>query len=288
MKKLLTPKQVARAIQVSESSVKRWCDAGTITTEYTAGGHRRISLASLLDFVRSSNYELVSSEVFELAVGSKATQINDELVSQLVDNLLKGMMGPSVRIAVEIYLGGHRVSQMCDRLIAPAFRRIGELWHANEAEVYQERRACGICHEMLHQLREFVPLPKESAPIAIGGAPEGDTYSIATAMVEIVLRENRWRATSLGSNLPFATFEAAIQEHQPRLFWLSVSHVVDREKFWDEYQALYEKYHEQHAFALGGQAVSNEVLRRVPSAFHCEEMQDLERLAPDLLEAAPS
>ncbi len=48
MKQLLTPKQVARAIQVSESSIKRWCDRGTIPAEYTAGGHRRIPLAELV------------------------------------------------------------------------------------------------------------------------------------------------------------------------------------------------------------------------------------------------
>ena len=30
---LLTPKQMARAIQVSESSVKRWCDGGRISAE---------------------------------------------------------------------------------------------------------------------------------------------------------------------------------------------------------------------------------------------------------------
>ena len=54
MRELLTPKQVARAINVSESSVKRWCDKGVIPTQYTAGGHRRIPLSGLMEFLRSS------------------------------------------------------------------------------------------------------------------------------------------------------------------------------------------------------------------------------------------
>ena len=53
MRDLLTPKQVARAIDVSESSIKRWCDKGVIETQYTAGGHRRITMAGLIEFVRS-------------------------------------------------------------------------------------------------------------------------------------------------------------------------------------------------------------------------------------------
>ncbi|REJ93532.1 MAG: helix-turn-helix domain-containing protein [Planctomycetota bacterium] len=50
MNDLLTPKQVARAISVSESSIKRWCDRGAIATQYTPGGHRRIPLSGLLEF----------------------------------------------------------------------------------------------------------------------------------------------------------------------------------------------------------------------------------------------
>ncbi|REJ65407.1 MAG: helix-turn-helix domain-containing protein [Planctomycetota bacterium] len=50
MNDLLTPKQVARAISISESSIKRWCDRGAIATQYTPGGHRRIPLSGLLEF----------------------------------------------------------------------------------------------------------------------------------------------------------------------------------------------------------------------------------------------
>ncbi len=48
MKPLVTPKQVGRALDVSESSLKRWCDNGEIATQYTAGGHRRIALTAML------------------------------------------------------------------------------------------------------------------------------------------------------------------------------------------------------------------------------------------------
>jgi len=50
-----TPKQVATALQVSESSVKRWCDRGVIRTDRTLGGHRRIPLENLMEFLESTN-----------------------------------------------------------------------------------------------------------------------------------------------------------------------------------------------------------------------------------------
>ena len=62
----LSPKQVARAIQVSESSIKRWCDKGVIPTKYTAGGHRRIPLGGLMDFLRSTKHTIAQPEILGL------------------------------------------------------------------------------------------------------------------------------------------------------------------------------------------------------------------------------
>ncbi|MFN9880569.1 MAG: helix-turn-helix domain-containing protein, partial [Planctomycetota bacterium] len=57
MKELFTPKQIAKAIQVSESSIKRWCDQGLIATSYTAGGHRRVQVSAFLEFVKTHGYQ---------------------------------------------------------------------------------------------------------------------------------------------------------------------------------------------------------------------------------------
>ena len=73
MRDLLTPKQVARALDVSESSVKRWCDKGAIPTQYTAGGHRRIPLAPLLQLVREGSYQLIHPEALGLPATSGQT-----------------------------------------------------------------------------------------------------------------------------------------------------------------------------------------------------------------------
>jgi MerR family transcriptional regulator, light-induced transcriptional regulator len=68
----LTPKQVARAIGVSEASLKRWCDKGLIHSVRTAGGHRRLPLADVMSFLRKSGHPLVSPEVLGLpAVSSR-------------------------------------------------------------------------------------------------------------------------------------------------------------------------------------------------------------------------
>ena len=66
MKIQVSPKQLARAIQVSESSIKRWCDQGVISTVRTAGGHRRIDMPDVMRFLRDNRYDLVRPEVLGL------------------------------------------------------------------------------------------------------------------------------------------------------------------------------------------------------------------------------
>ena len=63
---LVSPKQVARAIGVSESSLKRWCDQGLIETVRTAGGHRKMAIAEVLRYVREQDHNLVSPQILGL------------------------------------------------------------------------------------------------------------------------------------------------------------------------------------------------------------------------------
>ena len=73
MRKHTSPKQVARAIGVSESTLKRWCDSGLISMTKTAGGHRRIEIEAVVRFLRQSGRELVAPELLGLPVTAGRT-----------------------------------------------------------------------------------------------------------------------------------------------------------------------------------------------------------------------
>ena len=49
---LLTSSKVADLLGVHPSTVKRWCDDGTLESRRTGGGHRRIRLNDALDTAR--------------------------------------------------------------------------------------------------------------------------------------------------------------------------------------------------------------------------------------------
>ncbi len=280
MKSLLTPRQIATAIEVSESSVKRWCDKGVIPTQYTAGGHRRVPISGLLQFLKASGHRMVRPEILGLpatvGAGGSSTARSQE---QLLHALLAGEEELARLVVLDLFLGDHSLAVICDQVIGPAFLAIGEQWECGDAEVFQERRACEIGLRLLFELRSMLPPPPSDAPLAIGGTAEGDPYSLATTMVELVLREIRWNAISLGDSLPFETLQVALIRQTPRLFWLSVSHLANEDDFVRRFNQLHQDHQATTFFVLGGNALITRVRRRVNADLFCRSMQDLQDFA---------
>lgn len=276
----LTPKQVARAAGVSESSIKRWCDEGRIETVRTAGGHRRILASSVLQFLKQTGHDLADPQVLGLpATTGKGERTIEKARERMLEALTAGDEAACRQVVFDLVLAGHAASVICDQVIAESFHGIGEGWDCGRVEVYQERRACEICARVLHELRRGLPQPPSGAPLAMGAAPAGDYYILPTTMVELVLRDNGWRAVSLGSNLPFATLAAAVADHRPRMFWLSVSYLAEPAAFLQGYTALAEACGEQTAIVVGGRALDEGLRRQMTFAAHCDNLAQLEAFA---------
>ena len=280
-----TPKQVGRALGVSEASVKRWCDRGLIAAERTGGGHRRILLASVIRFLRQEGRPLVSADVLGLPAGAGDS---DRLVlrggSEMFAALESGDEDRAHRAALNLYLGGRSVTQICDEELASSFHRLGVGWEHGETEVYQERRACEICHHLLYGFRGFLPSVSPDAPLALGGTLSDDPYALATAMVEVCLRENGWMAESYGTGLPGETFAAAIRHRRPRLVWLSVSSIASEAAFLRQYETVVEAVEELGvALVVGGRALDDALRREMSYATFCQTFAHVVSFATSFL-----
>jgi MerR family transcriptional regulator, light-induced transcriptional regulator len=280
---LVSPKQVARAIGVSESSLKRWCDQGLIKTVRTAGGHRKMDIAEVLRYVRQQDHKLVSPEILGLPPASEHASTGlTHGGSRLVDALLAGDELVARQIVFDLYLAKHSRSAICDEVIAAAFREIGDRWECHDADVYQERRACEIALRVLFDLRRVQQVP-EKKWLATGGTIEGDLYSLPSAMAELVLRDCGFYATSMGTSIPFASLVKAVQETKPKLFWLSVSHIREGLDFVTEFAGLSQAcVVTGTALVVGGRALTDELRQRMTYSAYCDTMQHLEAFATTL------
>jgi MerR family transcriptional regulator, light-induced transcriptional regulator len=283
--KSLSPKQVARAIGVSESSLKRWCDQGLISTVRTAGGHRRLPVDAVLAFLRESGQAVVEPEVLGLPATTGKTQWTVNRATELLRNaLVTGDEEVCRQIVLDLYLARHPMSVICDQALTRAFHDIGDLWKCGDVEVFEERRACDICTRLVHELCRLLPPAKPAAPLAEGGTLDGDPYTLASSMAELVLRDNGWNSISLGNGLPFATLHTALTKTHPRLLWLSVSAIRDEDRFADEMNALFDQATQLGtALVLGGVALADAVRRSIRFSAYCDTFQHLEAFSKTLL-----
>ncbi len=272
-----TPKQVARAFGVSEATIKRWCDKGLLVTEKTPGGHRRIPLASVMDYLRTHGRRAAHPEVLGLPAATSTTDLGYRRALEVVlDALERGDEQAVIATGMGLYLDGAPIWSICDRVIAPAFHVIGHHWSVSGIHVYQERRACEITMTLLHRLREGLPEPREDAPLAIGGTLENDPYMLPSAMVELTLRDLGWQATNLGNGLPVTTLAAAIDELRPRLFWLSVSTVEEPESLRRSNSVLHVGCIERGAaYVVGGRGLTEARRSAMTYTAYCEDLQRL-------------
>ncbi len=221
MKNALSPKELALAIGVSESSLKRWVDEGVIAATRTSGGHRRISRNTALAFARERGYPVLRPDLLGLEEVTPAPV--PEPPSGLQAALVEGRAAEARRLMVGRFVAGESVGALIDDEMAPAMRAIGELWQHDEAGIFIEHRAVDICTRVLDRLRDLLPEPAASAPLAVGGAPEADPYTLPSLMAATTLAAEGWRVVNLGAHAPAAVLAQAAAGHGARLVWLALS-----------------------------------------------------------------
>jgi methanogenic corrinoid protein MtbC1 len=124
--------------------------------------------------------------------------------------------------------------------------------------------------------------------LAIGGGPEGDPYVLANLMAEMVLLDLGWEVTNLGPNTPLASLVAATAANPPRLVWLSISQVVDREIFLKQYIELFQNANRRGiAIAVGGLGLTEELRVQMPYTSFGDGLTHLAAFARSLYPTAP-
>ena len=274
----LTTRQVAEALGVSESSVKRWCDGGSIPTMRTVGGHRRIPLAGFMQFLEQTNRTVTSPLA---PVGGRMSESGEPTLDRSVfrEALKAGDESTCREFATRAFAQKQSFAWVADEVIADTFHHFGRAWECGELEVFQERRGCEIAARLIYEMRRLIPDPPSHGLLAIGGAPAGDLYSLPSQIVEITLRECGWRATNLGSNLPLETIGAAVRQLRPRLLWLSASHLADSGRFVQQYSDFHESLPTGTLVVVGGRALNDEIRPKIRYTSHCDNMQQLAEFA---------
>lgn len=220
-----SPKELAAVVGVSQSSIKRWVDAGHISVTRTAGGHRRISRSAALKFIRSKRMRVVRPDLLGIPDFANVDQPLESrsLSGEFLNSLLtSGNLTEVRRVVTAAFLSGTSAAALFDGPISDALARIGEIWKTDQRGVFIEHGATATFIEVVSQIAALSGSPADDAPLAIGGSPPHDPHILPSLMVSAVLREAGWRTMNMGPNTPVHALADACEVHQPDLVWIAI------------------------------------------------------------------
>lgn len=260
----LSTAQVAAALGVGVSTVKRWVDEDVLSAHRTPGGHRKLLVADVLRLVREGNFPNLD---LKRLVGTKREKtVAPEEIAQELYLALKAGMEPEARALIQkAYQSGMGLVALGDQVIRPAMHRLGHAWETGNIDVLHEHHGTQIVATALYELKaRLEEQARPLRPMALGGAPEGDPYFLTSLLIEMLLLEQGWEVINLGPNTPLPSLQKAIALYRPRLLWLTISYLPDPETFLTSYARLHADAQKAGvAVAVGGQALTPEVRSRL-------------------------
>ncbi len=282
----LKTQQVADALGVSVSTVKRWVDAGAIQATRTMGKHRLVALSSAIQFARQEKYPVDSL----LAIHPSPTGpfIDEILIDRFLGALKQGRSREVSEIVAQVCETKLGAVGLADQLIRPAMEKIGHGWMLGSWDIYEEHQASlMVAGAIIDRIRRLTSSGYDSKhPLAIGASPAGDPYLLPGLLGELVLSEQGWNVKNLSNNLPLRSLARATRQYHPRIVFLSASLIADREAFVRDYAYFYEAASQVGAaIILGGRGLDLELRANLVYASFGERMAHLaefaRRLQPD-------
>lgn len=284
----VSPRDLARAVDVSESSLKRWADGGMLQVSRTAGGHRRIPLPEAIRFVREAKLRVVRPERLGFVGLGDASPEGARPDAEELETLFRShQTREAVSVLIRAYLGGAAVVDLCDGPIRGSLELLGGRYVEEDDGIAVEHGAVDACIQILNTIRNTLPDPEPGAPVAVGGAGAGDPYILPSLAVATLLEELGFRVINVGPNTPISALRSTIERERARVVWRSYSTEPGRKTLADELQHLGEVAQPGECdVVLGGRALTAP-LRALEGANVFSSLAELSGFARGVLTARP-
>lgn len=284
MKQSFSTKELAEMWDVSESTVKRWADAGALPCRKTVGGHRKFEIDDIVEF--QSRCGLAKAQ----AHGINGKSESPCEFKQMLENAdypalaerfrhaaLAGQFNLVAKLFNKLQAHGLSLATISEEIIRPAMREVGELWRTGKICVVDEHLAMVATMQALAELHAMVEKAPEPERLAIVGCAEGELHQLAAVLVRDMLEGEGWKVIYFGSPTPLFSFAEAVDRFKPQLICISITMADNIERARRDYEDLRRAAERQHAkIILGGAALADSAIRaRFPESHYASSLHDL-------------
>ena len=277
----LTTKEVARLLQVSEATVKRWADDGLLYSSKTAGGHRRFSTHSIASLRREKGIGTAPALPRPRKKG-RALSLSSSV--RLTELLLGGEEREAAAFLIHAYMEGQSLMSLFDKTITEAMHEVGELWFRGTITVADEHLATRVVLSALQKLRGIVVPAGPNGMKAICCGIDGDLHELPVHLAEMILEAEGWDTRNLGPNTPLFSLREMITQQRPQLVCISARSIPDLDRATSEYAQLRKVTAKLSAsVVIGGEGFRDPSIRqRFLSDFYAENFAGLAKFVKAL------
>lgn len=229
---VLSTADVARLFHVTETTVKRWADEGTLTCQKTPGGHRKFDMRSVIEFAEKNNFEpfgaLAIPEGDHLGQRIQVAVLGRDFPALVAAFVEKALSPDPTDLSLFLsYLYQHRVQlwEIHDLIVRPGMEEIGARWMRGEIGVNHEHRASYETLEALVKLQTQIRVKPAKGRSAVCSCLGDELHDIGLRCASHLFESEGWATTYLGARTPVEAVATAIRETHPTVVSLSVTYV---------------------------------------------------------------
>ena len=285
MKTAYSTAALAKLLNVNESTVKRWSDAGDLTCVKTKGGHRLFTVATVMEFIQRNKISSSTIAVDGLANEDLRAHVLAGNIHKLIPDLKNEMMSGNVQGVLRLlrisFVARPKVLQLFSEVIFPTLVEIGKEWKNKAITIDQEHLGSNALKEALAIFHSELHRKEPNGLKALCACPEGELHEIAIRCVGYYLETEGWNVLFLGQSSPTVSLVEAIKSNKPNLVALSAITVQDERALIRAINGMvYPASRRAKArLALGGLGITARLKGKVKADFLCDSIEACETLA---------
>jgi MerR family transcriptional regulator, light-induced transcriptional regulator len=259
--KMLSTKEAAAMLQVTETTIKRWADESVLHCVRTHGGHRKFLLKDVVRFAETNGYTVSGSQpppmskkqMEQLQIGVH-TQNYSKIAAVLKEEAMQSDREGLAMLLLYLYKQHIPLPIVLDSVILPGFEQIGREWEKGDLSIDQEHAASHALTEALVRTAPELHRKDPNKKSALCACPEGELHELGLQGLAYSLECEGWKVYYLGCNTPLESISSFVRVERPDLVCISVTSPRHRAEFIEKLRRLASSVHPYGGkLLIGGQ-----------------------------------
>lgn len=147
----------------------------------------------------------------------------DRLAMTYVQTVVAGNVVAGMQLVVDAVKNGTSVQDAILRVLLPAQREVGRLWHLNQLSVSEEHLVSYTTQRLMGTLADMAPRRPDNGLTAVAGAVAGNIHDIGIRAIAYLMEIEGWRVIYLGSDIPQEELPNSVDTFGADVLLLSVA-----------------------------------------------------------------